>query len=84
MPRTMRKITVFSSQIITKRSNAFPGMNEVGDNGAMTPLLAAYARWPKSAAAMLKIEVSFLAHMHIPPPSETTRPVRGKEFFSRN
>jgi hypothetical protein len=66
-PRTTGRITVFSSQITTKRSNAFPGMNEVGDNGAMTPLAAVDASRPKSTAAMLKIDLNVLTHECIPP-----------------
>jgi hypothetical protein len=66
MPRTTGRITVFSSQITTKRSNAFPGIKEVGETGAMTPLPAANASRPKSAAAMLKIGLSVLAPLYIP------------------
>lgn len=53
--------------IITNRSKACPGMNEVGDSGAMgTPFPVADASCPKKTVAVkLKIDVSVFAHNNI-------------------
>ena len=52
--------------IITNRSKACPGMNEVGDGAMGTPFPVADASCPKkTVAAMLKIDVRVFAHNNI-------------------